>query len=178
MGDTRLGRYQLESLLATGGMGEVWLARRDDGKVLVLKRILRHLAHDQGFIDLFVNEARLAARLRHPNIVEVFALEQDEDTWFISMEYVHGKSLRAIIDLARQKGVRVPPVVAVRIVAETLKGLQHAHELKDEKGGPAGIIHRDFSPENVLVSLQGQVKLADFGIARAMSSATTRGGRP
>jgi len=177
-----LGRYRLLSLLATGGMGEVFLARQEGpggfSREVVVKRILRHLAQDQGFIDLFLNEARLAARLQHPNIVQVFGLEHEEDTWFIAMEYVHGRSLRAVVHEAKKKAMRIPVPVAVRLCSQALQGLHFAHELQGPAGEALGIVHRDVSPENILVAFSGVTKLVDFGIAKAMTGATTFVGRP
>ncbi|MFZ5446082.1 MAG: serine/threonine protein kinase [Myxococcota bacterium] len=177
-----LGRYRLLKLLATGGMGEVFLARHEGpagfSKTVVIKRILRHLASDQGFIDLFLNEARLAAQLQHPNIAQVFGLEHEADTWFIAMEYVHGRSLREVLSAAKQHGLKVPPRLAARIASQALHGLHFAHELTDAKGRPLGILHRDVSPENLLVAFSGTVKLVDFGIAKAMGGEAARVGRP
>lgn len=177
-----LGRYKLLRLLATGGMGEVFLARHEGPagftKTVVIKRILRHLANDQNFIDLFLNEARLAAQLQHPHIAQVFGLENEGNTWFIAMEYVHGRSLRDVIGVSKDKGLKIPPRIAARLASQALQGLHFAHELMDERGKPLGILHRDVSPENVLVSFSGVVKLVDFGIARAMSGSTARVGRP
>jgi serine/threonine-protein kinase len=177
-----LGRYRLLKLLATGGMGEVFLARQDGPagftKTVVVKRILRHLASDQSFIDLFLNEARLAAQLQHPHITQVFGLENEGNSWFISMEYVHGRSLRDVIAAAKQQGLKVPPRIAARLASQALQGLHYAHELTDSRGRTLGILHRDVSPENVLVAFSGAVKLVDFGIAKAMSDAGARVGRP
>ncbi|MBL8918557.1 MAG: serine/threonine protein kinase [Myxococcaceae bacterium] len=182
MADEKLGRYRLLSLIATGGMGEVFLARQEGpagfSKTVVIKRILRHLARDQGFIDLFLNEAQLAAQLQHPSITQVFGLEREGDTWFIAMEYVPGKSLRALIEACREKQLTIPPPIAVRLISQVLQGLEFAHELKDERGRALGILHRDVSAENVLVASSGMAKLVDFGIARAMRGAETRVGRP
>jgi hypothetical protein len=180
--DDRLGRYRLLKLIATGGMGEVFLARQEGpagfSKIVVVKRILRHHANDQGFIDLFLNEARLAGQLHHPHIAQVFGLEQERGSWFMVMEFVHGRSLRDVLDEASRRGLRVPPRIAVRIVSQALQGLHFAHELKDERGQPLGILHRDVSPENLLVGFSGVVKLVDFGIARAMTGRETRVGQP
>ncbi len=177
-----LGRYRLLKLLATGGMGEVFLARQEGPagftKTVVIKRILRHLASDQNFIDLFLNEARLAAQLQHPHIAQVFGLENEGNAWFIAMEYVHGRSLRDIIAAAKQQGLKVPPRIAARLASQALQGLHFAHELTDGRGRSLGILHRDVSPENLLVAFSGAVKLVDFGIAKAMTGAVARVGRP
>lgn len=181
MDTEKLGKYRLLSLLATGGMGEVFLARQEGpagfSKTVVIKRILRHLADDQGFIDMFLNEARLAAQLQHPNIAQIFGLEHESDTWFIAMEHVHGRSCRACLNEARKKNLKFPPRIAARICAQALSGLQFAHRLTDEGGRPLGILHRDMSPDNVLVSFSGAVKLVDFGIAKAMTRSFTFTGR-
>lgn len=178
----RLGRYRLMKLLATGGMGEVFLALQEGpanfSKTVVIKRILRHLASDQNFIDLFLNEAKLAAQLQHPNIAQVFGLEHEDSSWFIAMEYVHGRSLRDVINAAREKGLKIPPRIAGRLASQALQALHFAHELTDSRGKPLGILHRDVSPENVLVSFSGDVKLVDFGLAKAMSGAKATVGRP
>ncbi len=177
-----LGRFRLIKLLATGGMGEVFLARQEGpggfSKTVVIKRILRHLASDQNFIDLFLNEARLAAQLQHPHIAQVFGLEHEGNTWFIAMEFVHGRSLRDVISAAKQQGLKLPPRLAARLASQALQGLHFAHELTDERGRSLGILHRDVSPENLLISFSGVVKLVDFGIAKAMTGTTTRIGRP
>ncbi|MFZ5470793.1 MAG: serine/threonine protein kinase [Myxococcota bacterium] len=178
---SRLGKYRVVSLLASGGMGEVFLARQEGpagfAKTVVVKKILRHLASDQSFIDMFVNEARLAALLTHHNIAQIFELGQEDDTWFIAMEYVHGKSLRAIRQRLSEKGQRMPANLAARLCAQALTGLHHAHGLADEHGQPLGIVHRDISPDNLLVSFAGVVKVVDFGIAKAMArSKTTHAG--
>ena len=178
----RLGRYRLMKLLATGGMGEVFLALQEGpanfSKTVVIKRILRHLASDQNFIDLFLNEAKLAAQLQHPNIAQVFGLEHENDSWFIAMEYVHGRSLRDVITSARAKGLKIPPRLAARLASQALQALHFAHELTDSRGKPLGILHRDVSPENVLVSFSGDVKLVDFGLAKAMTGTPSTVGRP
>ncbi|MBK7857994.1 MAG: serine/threonine protein kinase [Archangiaceae bacterium] len=181
MNPEKLGKYRLLQLLATGGMGEVFLARQDGpagfSKTVVIKRILRHLATDQSFVDMFVNEARLAGQLQHPNIVQIFELGHEGDDWFIAMEYVHGRSLHAIVEQDAKTGARPDPRIAARVCAQALQGLQFAHQLKDERGNPLGILHRDVSPDNVLVSFSGGVKLVDFGIAKAMNaSQVTRAG--
>jgi len=177
----KLGKYRLLQLLATGGMGEVFLARQDGpagfSKTVVIKRILRHLATDQSFVDMFVNEARLAGVLQHPNIVQIFELGHEGDDWFIAMEYVHGRSLHACVEQLTRSGARADPRIAARVCALALQGLHFAHQLKDERGNPLGILHRDVTPDNVLVSFAGGVKLVDFGIAKAMNaSSSTRAG--
>lgn len=167
----KLGKYRILRLLATGGMGEVFLARQEGpagfAKTVVVKRILQHLAHDQSFTEMFLNEARLAALLTHPNIVQIFELAEDGGSWFIAMEYVHGRSLRAIKDRLLGRREVVAPALAARLCSQALQGLHYAHTLTDDAGQPLGIVHRDVSPENVLIGFAGAVKLLDFGIAKA-----------
>ncbi len=168
---TQLGRYRLLSRLATGGMGEVYLARHDGpagfAKTVVVKRILPFLASDLGFVEMFLNEARLAALLTHPNVVQIFELGSEGDEYFIAMEYVHGRSLHAVLERLSSRGERLTPALAARIGSQLLQGLHYAHQRRDEKGRPLGIVHRDVSPDNVLIGFEGSVKVADFGIARA-----------
>ena len=171
---TQLGRYRLISRLATGGMGEVYLARVDGpagfAKTVVVKRILPFLASDLGFIELFLNEARLAALLTHPNVVQIFELGSEGDDYFLAMEYVHGRSLHAVLERLSERQQRLSPALAARIGSHLLQGLHYAHQRRDEHGRPLGIVHRDVSPDNVLIGFEGSVKVADFGIARATRS--------
>ncbi len=176
-----MNRYKLVQLIATGGMGEVFLARsegpRGFAKTLVIKRILRHLASEPQFVEMFLNEARLAAMLSHPNIVQIFELGEEEGTWYIAMEYIHGRTLRAIKQRLLRRGELLSPVLAARVCAHALQGLHYAHNLKDETGQPLHVVHRDISPDNVMVGFNGQVKLVDFGIAKASGAiSTTRTG--
>ncbi|MBX7101192.1 MAG: protein kinase [Myxococcaceae bacterium] len=177
--EVKLGGYVLERKLATGGMAEVWLAQKRglEGffKRVVLKRILPHLAEDPAFVEMFLNEARLAALLSHPNVVQLFELGHERDAYFLVMEYVNGANLRQVLRACESKGVALPPSVVSRLMVDTCEGLQHAHELKSPAGTPLDLVHRDISPENILVSLEGQTKVADFGVARAMArDANTR----
>ncbi|WNG57699.1 protein kinase [Archangium gephyra] len=167
-----LGKYQLVSKLATGGMAEVYLARADGPmgftKALVVKRILPHLAEDPQFVEMFIAEARLAARLDHPNIVQIFDFGEADSTWFLAMEYIDGLNLRVLAKRARAVEVPLPPACCARIIASACEGLAFAHDSRDpELGVPLGLIHRDVSPDNILVSHQGAVKVVDFGIAKA-----------
>jgi serine/threonine-protein kinase len=160
-----------------GGMGEIYRAVSEGpagfSKVLVVKRILPHLARDASFVKLFLNEARLAALLSHPNIVQIFELGRDRDEYFIAMEYVDGRSLREIARCFRRRKLPFPPPLAAHIVAEALQGLHCAHTLCDSNGAPLRIVHRDVSPDNILVGVEGEVKVLDFGVARAASGVTT-----
>lgn len=174
-------RYKLLKLLATGGMGEVFLARSEGphgfSKTLVIKRILSHLASDPQFVEMFLDEARLAALLTHPNIVQIYELGEEEGSWYIAMEYIHGRTLRGIRRELLQKRQLLSPIFAARVCAQALQGLHYAHTLTDEVGTPLRVVHRDVSPDNVLVGFNGQVKLVDFGIAKAATAiSTTRSG--
>ena len=175
------GRYQLIKKLAAGGMAEVYLARQSgmEGfeKLVVVKRILPHLASDQEFVQMFLNEARIAARFNHANIVQIYDLGKIEDTYFIAMEYIHGEDLGRIMRKAWNAGSWLPPELALRALAGACEGLHYAHVKTDDSGRPLNVIHRDISPQNILVSFDGGVKIVDFGIAKAAdSSNATRAG--
>jgi len=163
------GRYQLLKSLATGGMGEVFLARQRGPsgfeKLLVVKRILPHLSEEQDFIDMFFDEARIAAHLNHPNIAQIYDLGDVSGVYYIAMEYVHGESLRPI--WARSRRLTMPLGLKCRIIADVAAGLDFAHRAKSNSGKPLNLIHRDVSPQNVLVGFNGSVKLIDFGVAKA-----------
>jgi tRNA A-37 threonylcarbamoyl transferase component Bud32 len=175
-----LGRYQLIKRLAVGGMAEIFLARSQgpDGfeKLVVLKSLLLERADDQAWVQMFLDEARLAATLAHPNVAQVFDVGREGDQRFFTMEYVHGADLRDVMTAAERHG-GVPLDVALAIVAGVAAGLHHAHDKTDERGRPLDIVHRDVSPSNVLVSFDGAVKVVDFGIAKAaVRRAATRTG--
>ena len=166
-----IGPYHLVSKVATGGMAELYLADylREDGfrRRVAVKRILPHFAADQDFVQMFIREARLAALLQHPNIVQVFDYGRIAEVSFIAMEYIDGKNLRELIS-ALPEGVPAAP--AAFIFAEACKGLEYSHAKTDDQTGAAlNIVHRDISPQNILVSFQGEVKISDFGISKAKS---------
>jgi serine/threonine protein kinase/tetratricopeptide (TPR) repeat protein len=153
-------------------MAEVFLAKRRGAentyKLLVLKRVLPAHGSSPRFRTMFAEEANLATRLNHPNIVQVYEFQDyGEEGQLLSMEYVEGLDLGRLMAAARARGTRVPPWIGAYIVSEVAKGLHYAHERKDERGTPLGIVHRDVSPQNILVSYEGAVKIADFGIATA-----------
>lgn len=172
-----LGRYEVLSLLARGGMAEVWRARikGESGfrKDLVLKSILPHLAEDPEFEGMFINEALLAARLNHPNVVQIFDLGQVAGQFFIAMEFVPGHSLRQISRALKKRRRAMPPWFLLRSIVDVCEGLQYAHDLTDDDGSPLNIVHRDISPENVMVSRAGLVKVLDFGVAKATTTASS-----
>ncbi|MEW6432092.1 MAG: tetratricopeptide repeat protein [Myxococcota bacterium] len=165
------GRYELLSRIATGGMGEVFLARATGAagfeKLFVVKRVLPHLSSNAEFRDLFLDEARIAARLNHPGIAQIFELGDVDGQWFIAMEYVPGKDLRRIGGAARAQQRWYPVGLACRIIADAAAALDYAHKARDAQGRAMRIVHRDVSPHNLLVSFDGVVKLIDFGVARA-----------
>ena len=152
-------------------MAEVFLAKSTGAegieKILVVKRVLPTFARSPKFISMFVDEAKVAMRLNHPNIVQVYAFEQVRDEFLLAMEFVDGLDLGRLISGARRQGRAIPPGLAAYVVSEMAKGLDYAHNRKDESGVPMDIVHRDVSPQNVLLSYDGIVKIADFGIARA-----------
>jgi len=165
-----LKRYELQGRLGSSGMAEVWLARASGPsgfeKQVVVKRILPHRAGDPTVEALFKAEARIAARLDHPNLLQVFDFGQEPDgSLVLVMELVDGASLRAVVR-AVSKGQKLDPRLAAKLMAQVCEGLHAAHELKDEKGASLNLVHRDISPENILLARSGAVKVADFGIAR------------
>ncbi len=170
------GRYQLLKKLATGGMAQIYLARQlgvqGFEKLLVVKRILPHLAENEDFITMFLDEARIAARLNHPNVVQIFDLGQQDDTFYIAMEYIHGEDVRKVWKQAERQGTAIPIPLICRIIIESCSGLDYAHKKPDPAGRPLNIVHRDISPQNILVSFEGGVKVVDFGIAKAADQAT------
>jgi serine/threonine protein kinase len=175
--DDRFGPYQLIDRVAIGGMAEVFKAKRAgvEGfeKVVAVKRILPHLSENKEFLDMFVDEAKMVAGLAHPNIVQIFDLGRIEKSYYIAMEYVHGRDLRTIMRRARDKGLRMPLDLSLRVVGQVCAALEYAHRKKDERGQPMQIVHRDISPQNILISFEGDVKLVDFGIAKAATKASS-----
>ncbi|NVJ26237.1 protein kinase [Myxococcus sp. AM011] len=166
------GRYSLVSRLGKGGMAEAWRAQLvgEAGvtKPVLIKKVLPEYAQDERFIQMFISEARISASLSHGNIAQVFDFGRSEGEHFLAMELVDGPPLHRIIKRALQHGLSAVPVAqAVFIAMEICRGLHYAHTRKDSRGVPLGIVHRDISPENVLVSYEGQVKIVDFGIAKA-----------
>jgi len=177
---SRYGKYEVVGRLATGGMADLFLSRQRGPKgfetLAVVKRIRPHLAANPEFVRMFLDEARLAAQLRHPNVVSVYDAGQERGEYFFVMEYVHGRDLRALLDTARARDRELSLDEILSIAVGVCAGLHHAHERTDPKGAPLGIVHRDISPSNVLVGFEGAVKLADFGIAKATQAATKEPG--
>ncbi|UJR80378.1 serine/threonine protein kinase [Sandaracinus amylolyticus] len=168
----RLGRYHLTYRIAFGGMAELFRAFTFDdvdGHQLnvAIKRLLPHFREDKSFVDMLTDEFKLVSYLKHPNIAEVYELVELDDALIISMEYVDGKDLRSTVEKAKEQGLSLALDDVVYVVARSLEGLHHAHVARDPKNEPLRIVHRDFSPSNVLLGYDGTVKLCDFGIAKA-----------
>jgi serine/threonine protein kinase len=167
-----LGRYQLLSRLAVGGMAEVYLARQGElsgfKTLVVVKKVLPHLAQKPDFINMFLDEARIASMLDHPNVVRISEVGRTETEYFLAMELVQGKALAAILQQGERAKTPLPHTLGALIVANAAAGLHHAHQLTDGAGTLLHLVHRDVSPQNVMVSFEGSVKVIDFGIARAL----------
>ncbi len=175
---SRIRDYEIIARLKSGGMATLFLARRGGAagfsRHVAIKVVHPHLAEDQGFIRMFIDEALLSARIQHPNVVHVEELGEDHGTYFLAMEYVHGSALSTLLGSLARLERRLSPAVAVSIAMALADGLHAAHELRAEDGSPLGVVHRDVSPQNVLLSMSGHVKLIDFGIAKAASSSGKR----
>jgi serine/threonine-protein kinase len=178
---TRLGRYELLLAIAKGGMARVWAARqhgqRGFSKTVAIKTILPHLAEEPEFERMFLDEARIAALVHHPNVCEIYELGEEGRVLYLAMEWVNGESL---VHILRSSGKMAPmePRLCARIFADACAGLHAAHQLTDDSGRPMNVVHRDISPHNILISADGNVKVADFGVAKAlgqMHSATQAG---
>ncbi len=170
------GKYRLLAVLGRGGMADVYLAlaRGTAGftKLVVIKKLRAGMAGDPGFVEMFRDEARLSSRLSHSNIVQTYEVAEAAGQFYIAMEYLDGQSLYALWRHVVLDRVEVPPVYWARIIADALRGLHYAHEMRDYDGSPLNVIHRDISPHNVFVTYEGDVKLVDFGIAKAAINAT------
>ena len=178
---TPFGQYELIEPIATGGMAEVYRARMKgvEGfqKIVAIKRILPHLTDNDEFVSMFVDEAKLAAQLQHPNIIHIYDLGKIERSYYIAMEYIDGKDLRSILRTLDEKHSRLPLGLALFIGSRLAAALDYAHRKKDLQGHAMALVHRDVSPQNVLISFDGDIKLCDFGIAKAASKAShTRAG--
>ncbi|MCA1732382.1 MAG: protein kinase, partial [Acidobacteria bacterium] len=163
----RFGQFVLRERIATGGMAEIWLAQMQgvEGfeKLVAIKRILPHLAADQEFVGMFIDEAKIAARLNHPNIIHIYDLGKAADTYYIAMELVDGHDLKSILRRASERGHPMEPSLAIFVASRVAAALDYAHRKEP------GLVHRDVSPQNVLISWDGDIKLCDFGIAKATS---------
>jgi serine/threonine protein kinase len=176
------GFYYLTKKIATGGMAELFRARRKVGlegfeKILAIKRILPHLSNNRDFVAMFADEAKIAAQLTHQNIVQIFDFGRLNETYFISMEFVLGSNLRGIMEKTRQLDTQLSINDCVFIITKAAIGLDYAHRKRNLQNSPLHIIHRDISPQNILVSYEGEVKLTDFGIAKAaLTTSVTKAG--
>lgn len=180
-GPQRIDRYNLVAEIASGGMATVFLASLSGvggfRRFVAIKRLHPHLAKEQEFVEMFLDEARLAAGIHHPHVVPILEVGASERGYYLVMEYIEGDTLARLLARAATSGQRLPPGIGVRILVDMLTGLHAAHELRDEQGEPTELVHRDVSPQNVLVGLDGNSRITDFGVARAASrlSATRAG---
>jgi serine/threonine protein kinase len=178
---TSLGKYEILEYLASGGMAEIYLARvrgiEGFEKTVVLKRILPKLADDDEVVTMFLDEARLAAGLSHPNVVQIYDIGKEPEGYFFTMEYIHGEDLHTLVRRAAKEGRGLNLGNALLIVAQVAAGLHHAHDKRGADGQPLGTVHRDVSPGNVMVTHDGTAKIVDFGVAKAVARQTkTRSG--
>ena len=168
---TRLGRYELLVPIARGGMARVWAARlngqRGFQKLVAIKVILPHLADEPEFERMFLDEARIASGVHHPNVCEIYELGEEKRTLYLVMEWVSGDSFARVLR-ASGKTEAIDPRVAARVVADACAGVHAAHELTDDDGRALGVVHRDLSPHNVLITADGTAKVCDFGVAKAL----------
>jgi len=176
-----LGRYEFLVPIAEGGMASVWAARlkgtRGFSKTVAVKTMLPSVSDDPQFEQMFLDEAQIASRIRHPNVVEIMDLGEQDEVLYLVMEWVDGEPLSNLRRAAAKTG-GIPRNIAIRVVADACAGLHAAHELKDEQGQLVGLVHRDMSPQNLLVTFDGVVKIVDFGVAKAAgrsSGQTTAG---
>ena len=175
-GPIEFGQYTLLERIALGGMAEVWKARMKgvEGfqKTVAIKKILPHLTDSSDFVTMFIDEAKLAAQLNHTNIIHIYDLGKIGEDFYIAMEFVDGKDLRTILNTARDAHSPVPLGLALLVASRLASALDHAHRKKDFEGHAMGLVHRDVSPQNVLISFDGDIKLCDFGIVKAVAKAS------
>src|SRR5262245_3797092 len=175
----RLGKYRVLHRIAFGGMAEIYLARASGiqgfEKFVVLKRILPQFAENHELIRMFLQEARLAALLDHANIAQVHDIGEDSGLFFFTMEYLHGEDVRRIVKHLNELGEGMPLDHAVHIVIDAAAGVHFAHEKQGPDGRSLGIVHRDLSPSNIVVTYAGGVKIVDFGVAKVAANADLSG---
>jgi serine/threonine protein kinase len=166
----RFGKYTVLERISVGGMAEVFRAKAADGKLVAIKRILPHVAEDPTFIKMFIEEARITSQLVHPNICRIYELGRIDGSHFIAMEYIRGKDLIQVRNRLRERTEPMPLGIVAGIIGKALDGLDYAHRKRDAFGRALELVHRDCSPHNLLLSEDGEVKVIDFGIAKAKSS--------
>ncbi len=175
-GRQRVDRYELVGEIASGGMATVYLARLTGvggfQRFVAMKRLHPHLASEKEFVEMFLDEARIAARIHHPNVVPILEVQASPVGYYLVMEYIEGDTLARLLARAATRGRRLPIGIALRISLDMLSGLHAAHELRDDAGDPVNLVHRDVSPQNVLVGVDGIARITDFGVARAASRLT------
>jgi serine/threonine protein kinase len=171
----RISRYEVVAQVGQGGMAAVYAVRLRGiggfGKILAMKVLLPHLKSRE-LVDMFLDEARIAAQIQHPNVAQLFELGEHEGTPFMVMELLRGRSYAGVIDRARERQIELPRALHLRVLADAARGLHAAHEARDEEGKPLAVVHRDVSPQNIHVGYDGHVKVVDFGIARARGRIT------
>ncbi|HET6344165.1 MAG TPA: serine/threonine-protein kinase, partial [Myxococcota bacterium] len=167
----RFGNYEILRRLAAGGMAEVLLAKHTSlggfERLVCLKRILPHLSAQEDFLKMFQDEARIAANLVHPNIAQIYDIAQEGEHYYIAMEYVRGEDVRRVYNQEVNRGHTIPPHIAAQVIMGAAAGLDYAHRQTALDGTPLGIVHRDVSPQNIIVTYDGHAKLIDFGVAKA-----------
>lgn len=170
------GSYTLLRRLARGGMGEIWLAERKGisgfTKPVVIKTILEHFIDEADMVRMFLDEGKMAAGLSHPNIAQTLDLGQVDETYYIAMEYLNGRNLRDLLVAYLRRDQLIPLNLVLRIAAQVCEGLYYAHTWRTLEGKPAGLVHRDISPQNIVITFDGTAKIVDFGIARAIAGAS------
>ena len=175
-GRQRVDRYELVGEIASGGMATVYLARLTGvggfQRFVAIKRLHPHLASEKEFVEMFLDEARIAARIHHPNVVPILEVGASAVGYYLVMEYIEGDTLARLLARAATRGKRLPVGIALRIALDMLAGLHAAHELRDDAGEAVQLVHRDVSPQNVLVGVDGIARITDFGVARAASRLT------
>jgi serine/threonine-protein kinase len=178
----QVGRYEILAEIASGGMATVFLGRLATTpgfeRQVAIKKLHPHLERQQDFVEMFLDEARIVARIHHPNVVQTLEFGADPGGHFLVMDYVEGPTLAKMLAKAASSGARIPPAIAVRIALDALAGLHAAHELRDDQGRLMDVVHRDVSPQNILISIDGIARITDFGVARATERfAVTRTGQ-
>ncbi len=173
----RLGKYLLQRRIAAGGMGEIYYAKSAgvEGfeRQVAIKKVLPHLTKDRDFVNMLVKEAKLTVLLHHPNIVQVYDLAKEGDEYYIAMEYVPGINVGNLLEYCREHTVQTPVAMVVHVILQLLKGLAYAHDLKSADGEAMHVLHRDITPQNILITQAGWVKITDFGIAKAKNEIST-----